>query len=191
MSSCPGSPTWRRWRRWRSRRCSRTCWTTQRMSSSGWEERGTSATGGSGAGSGRAGGSGSATTAHSGRRGKFNRSVLFPQFLVNFWNYAAFMTQIQPSPAVILENFIWTILWTTFGEKDTIFDEFFVSFLVVQLILFCWISPHPLTSSYWAETEPNYEGKCLSVFWRQRNRKWVANKCSLDFGAVCELEISP
>merc|ERR1719499_2676132 len=47
------------------------------------------------------------------------------------------------------------------------------------------------TFSYWAETEPNYEGKCLSVFWRQRNRKWVANKCSLDFGAVCELEISP
>ena len=46
---------------------------TQRMSSSGWEERGTSATGGSGAGSGRAGGSGSATTAHSGKRGKFNR----------------------------------------------------------------------------------------------------------------------
>ena len=46
---------------------------TQRMSSSGWEERGTSATGGSGAGSGRAGGSGSATTAHSGREGKFNR----------------------------------------------------------------------------------------------------------------------
>ena len=51
--------------------------------------------------------------------------------------------------------------------------------------------PITTSSSYWAETEPNYEGKCLSVFWRQRNRKWVANKCSLDFGAVCELEISP
>ena len=49
---------------------------------------------------------------------------------------------------------------------------------------------HP-SSSYWAETEPNYEGKCLSVFWRQSNRKWVANKCSAPFGAICELEISP
>ena len=45
--------------------------------------------------------------------------------------------------------------------------------------------------SYWAETEPNYEGKCLSVFWRQSNRKWVANKCSYEFGAICELEIKP
>ena len=45
--------------------------------------------------------------------------------------------------------------------------------------------------SYWAETEPNYEGKCLSVFWRQSNRKWVAQKCSYEFGAICELEISP
>ena len=45
--------------------------------------------------------------------------------------------------------------------------------------------------SYWAETEPNYEGKCLSVYWKQSNRKWVANKCDYEFGAICELEVAP
>ena len=38
-------------------------------------------------------------------------------------------------------------------------------------------STHLSLHSYWAETEPSYAGKCLNMFRRQSNRKWVASNC--------------
>ena len=39
---------------------------------------------------------------------------------------------------------------------------------------------------YWAETEPNNDGQCMSLFRNRNNRKWIASDCENEYIGLCE-----
>ena len=40
--------------------------------------------------------------------------------------------------------------------------------------------------TYWAETEPNNDGQCMSLFRNRGNRKWIASDCENEYIGLCE-----